>query len=224
MGGSVPSQTATQTFQAYTPNSLDWANFKLAKEKQKLQMEYYRPLLEDALAKRALYKGVMANNPESLRQFAGLPVGASPEQVNALVQRNMVGNVANAPPQVRPKATAMQQAATGGIMQVRKFASGGKLKLAPAPKNETPEQRYKRLMDFENAGGKLNKAQKSYVGNYNEYDDNAKDGGYAIDYKTGMPVPPKLPSNATKAEREAANQKFADYTGLAINQIGRAHV
>jgi len=225
MGGSVPSSTATQTFQAYTPNALDWANFKLAKEKQKLQMEYYRPLLEDALAKRALYKGVLQGNPESLRQFAGMPQGASQQQVMDIIQRRQGVNP-NAPPPVVPK-TAVQKAATGGIMQVRKFAPGGSNqkpkapKLAPAPKNETPEQKYKRLMDFEGAGGKLNQKQKSYVANYNEYDDNAKDGGYSIDYKTGQPVPPKLPSNATKAEREAARQKFADYTGLDLNAKGK---
>lgn len=274
MGGQAPIPTSTQSFQAYTPNDLDWANFKLKKQLQNLQMQYYQPLLEDTLERRSLYKGIMGNDPESLRKFVGLPSGASPERVNALVKRSF-GVASNVPKQVLPTNT--QTAAKGGIMQLRKFAPGGSTEtpeakfkrlealaasgkkltptqqayrknysatvasggtpslsngkvavektkppvLKPAPKNETPEQRYNRLMDFENAGGKLNATQQQYVSNYNEYDDNIEKGGYSIDYKTGMPVAPKLPSNATKAERDAANKKFSDATGLQVGDNGK---
>lgn len=221
MGGQAEIPRSTESFQAYTPNKLDWANYKLKKQLQDLQMQYYKPLLADTLERRSLYKGVLNNDPESLRQFSGMPQGATQQQVLDRINAYRGRGTPN-PTMPNPQMPAkMQNAAKGGIMQLRGYSNGKKVTLKPAPKNETPEQRYKRFMDFENAGGKLNNTQKQYVANYNEYDDNIEKGGYSIDYKTGMPVAPKLPSNATKAERDAANKKFSDATGLQVESNGK---
>ncbi len=135
-----------------------------------------------------------------------------------------------------------RKAAQGGLMALRGYSSGGspkatnapkkdapkknapekqkppaKPKLAPPPKNETAQQRTDRLMAFENAGGKLNKQQKDYVSNYTEY----AGKGYPINPKTGMPTPPKLPSNATKKQKEEAMKKFTEATQLDVNDKGK---
>jgi hypothetical protein len=79
--GQPAIPTETQSIQAYNPNALDWANFALKQQMQGLQMQYYTPLLKDTMEKRKLYKGVVNNDPEALRQFAGMPKGATPQQV-----------------------------------------------------------------------------------------------------------------------------------------------
>lgn len=166
-------------------------------------------LAKDASYKAQILAGMAKNDPEAQKKF----FGHTPTEADWARIKGGTGKTI-------PNITPTQTAAQGGLMALRGYAPGGKakVKLPPAPKGETPEQRSKRLMDFENAGGQLNKEQKNFVANYAEYSGNMEKGGYTIDYKTGMPVAPKLPSNATKAQREAANQKFADATGLQVGK------
>lgn len=117
-GQSIPQQT--MSVQAYNPNKIDKAKLKMEQEKQALQMAYYRPALEDMLAKRAMFKGVLGGDTGMMRQAVGLPNTASPEQVRAAILRRQ-GIPSTPVTGVMPK----QMAAKGGIMQVRRFADGG---------------------------------------------------------------------------------------------------
>lgn len=87
-------------------------------EQHALQMAYYQPMLQDTLQKRKLFKGVMKNDPQSLRQYAGLPKGTSQEDVMRAINTRM------------GRGTP-QTAAAGGIMRVKKYAEGGKPGLTP---------------------------------------------------------------------------------------------
>ena len=136
MGGAAPIPGSTQSFQAYNPNPLDWQKqkwqqamesamlnlqaqkFGMEAEKHGLQMAYYQPMLQDTLQKRKLFKGVMKNDPQSLRQYAGLPKGTSQEDVMRAINTRM------------GRGTP-QTAAAGGIMRVKKYAEGGKPGLTP---------------------------------------------------------------------------------------------
>jgi hypothetical protein len=101
MGSSVPPSTSSQTFQAYTPNELDWLKFGLQQQMQGLQMQYYTPMLKDTLQRRKLYKGVMEMDPESLRRFAGMPPGAVQQDVMDRINRSR-GIVNDAPAAIQP--------------------------------------------------------------------------------------------------------------------------
>lgn len=136
MGGQAPIPTETQSIQAYNPNALDWANFALKQQMQGLQMQYYTPLLKDTMEKRKLYKGVMNNNPEALRQFAGMPKGATPQQVLDRINTYRGRGTPNPlmPNPQMPNKT--QTAAKGGIMQLKGYAAGKQPKKTTEPKAE----------------------------------------------------------------------------------------
>ncbi len=191
-------------------------------------------LTADASRKAQILAGMAKNDPKAQKAFFG-------RKPTAADWANLKGGTGQPIPQ------PTQKAAQGGLMALRGYSSGGspkatnapkkdapkkdapkknapekqkppaKPKLAPPPKNETAQQRSERLMAFETAGGKLNKQQKGYVANFAEY----ADKGYPINPKTGMPTPPKLPSNATKAQREAAMEKFTADTNLNVNDKGK---
>jgi len=191
-------------------------------------------LTADASRKAQILAGMAKNDPKAQKAFFG-------RKPTAADWANLKGGTGQPIPQ------PTQKAAQGGLMALRGYSSGGspkatnapkkdapkkdapkknapekqkppaKPKLAPPPKNETAQQRSERLMAFENAGGKLNQQQKDYVANFAEY----ADKGYPINPKTGMPTPPKLPSNATKAQREAAMEKFTADTNLNVNDKGK---
>jgi len=181
-------------------------------------------LTADASRKAQILAGMAKNDPKAQKAFFG-------RKPTAADWANLKGGTGQPIPQ------PTQKAAQGGLMALRGYSSGGspkatnapkknapekqkppaKPKLAPPPKNETAQQRTDRLMAFENAGGKLNQQQKNYVSNFAEY----ADKGYPIDPKTGMPTPPKLPSNATKKQKDAAMEKFTAATNLNVNDKGK---
>lgn len=177
MGSSVPASSSSQTFQAYTPNELDWLKFGLQQQMQGLQMQYYTPMLKDTLQKRKLYKGVMDADPESLRQFAGMPKGATNQQVMDMIRRRQGVNP-NVPPAIQPNPqmpggapNAKQGKAAGGIMQAKRYAEGGKPGLNPEQ-----AQFLKKMADLKAKGQEPTEAQKKRLN--------------TIETKTGRDVSP----------------------------------
>ncbi len=148
-GQSIPQQT--MSVQAYNPNKIDKARLKMEQEKQALQMAYYRPALEDMLAKRAMFKGVLGGDTGMMRQAVGLPNTASPEQVRAAMLRRQ-GIPSTPVTGVTPK----QMAAKGGIMQLRKYSAGGKA----TSLNSTQKQFVKDMAKLMDSGKELSQAQQ----------------------------------------------------------------
>lgn len=158
MGGqSIPQQT--MSVQAYNPNKIDKAKLKMEQEKQALQMAYYRPALEDMLAKRAMFKGVLGGDTGMMRQAVGLPNTASPEQVRAAILRRQ-GIPSTPVTGVTPK----QMAAKGGIMQLRKYAAGGKA----TSLNSTQKQFVKDMAKLMDSGKELSQAQQDRLNKIEE--------------------------------------------------------
>lgn len=144
---------------AYNPNKVDKARLKMDQEKQALQMAYYRPALEDMLAKRAMFKGVLGGDTGMMRQAVGLPNTASPEQVRAAILRRQ-GIPSTPVTGVTPK----QMAAKGGIMQLRKYAAGGKA----TPLNSTQKQFVKDMAKLMGSGKELSQAQQDRLNKIEE--------------------------------------------------------
>lgn len=158
MGGqSIPQQT--MSVQAYNPNKIDKAKLKMEQEKQALQMAYYRPALEDMLAKRAMFKGVLGGDTGMMRQAVGLPNTASPEQVRAAILRRQ-GIPSTPVTGVMPKQTA----AKGGIMQLRKYSAGGKA----TSLNSTQKQFVKDMAKLMDSGKELSQAQQDRLNKIEE--------------------------------------------------------
>jgi len=136
MGGQPAVPTETQSIQAYNPNALDWANYALKQQMQGLQMQYYTPLLKDTMEKRKLYKGVVNNDPEALRQFAGMPKGATPQQVLDRINTYRGRGTPN-PTMPNPQMPSeMRKAAAGGIKQLKGNKNGNEPKKTAEPKAE----------------------------------------------------------------------------------------
>lgn len=187
MGGqSIPTQT--MSVQAYNPNKIDKAKLKMEQEKQALQMAYYRPLLEDMLAKRAMFKGVLAGDTGMMRQAAGLPNTASPEQVRASLMRRQ--GVSSTP--VTGIQPNMQLAAKGGIMQLKKYAAGGKA----TPLNSTQKQFVKDMAKLMDSGKELTQAQQDRLNKIEE-----STGVNVSPYSQTGTQPPGDPAIASAATR-----------------------
>lgn len=196
MGGAAPIPGSTSSFQAYTPNALDWQkqkwqqameaamlslqaqNFGIQAEKHALQKVYYQPMLADALAKRKLYKGAMQGDAASLNEFAGLPKGT--KRADAIKHIDAYRGI------------NQKTAASGGIMQLKKYAEGGtteKKKLGLTPEQAAFVQKMAKLSG---SGTELTKAQQAKLN--------------AIETKTGRNVSPytetgtQVPGNAAVAK------------------------
>lgn len=166
--------------------------------------------LKDASRRGQIMRGVNAGDPQALQAYFG-GVAPTPE---------MWAEYRGGAPKTESSET---KAASGGLMSLRGYAPGKtvKPKIAKPAKGETPEQKAQRMNSFIQAGGTLNSAQNKWLSNYNTYAPSIKDGNFGIDYKTGMPAPPKVPQGATKAQRD---QIYADYkkaTGLELNAKGK---
>ena len=157
MGGQVKPPDVNVS--AYNPNKIDKAKLKMEQEKQALQMAYYRPALEDMLAKRAMFKGVLGGDTGMMRQSVGLPNTASPEQVRAAILRRQ-GIPSTPVTGVTPK----QMAAKGGIMQLRKYAAGGKA----TSLNSTQKQFVKDMAKLMGSGKELSQAQQDRLNKIEE--------------------------------------------------------
>ena len=201
MGGAAPIPGSTSSFQAYTPNALDWQkqkwqqameaamlnlqaqNFGMQAEKHGLQMAYYQPMLQDTLQKRKLFKGVMKGDTQSLGQFAGLPKGTS--KADAIRHIDAYRGVNT------------QNAAAGGIMRVKKYAEGGKPGL-------TPEQAafVQKMAKLAESGQELTKAQQDRLNN--------------IETKTGRNVSPYTDVGT----QEPGNKSVASAASTLLGSTG----
>lgn len=198
MGGqSVPTQT--MSVQAYNPNKIDKAKLKMEQEKQALQMAYYKPALEDMLAKRAMFKGVLGGDTGMMRQAVGLPNTANPEQVRAAILRRQ-GIPSTPVTGVMPK----QMAAKGGIMQLRKYAAGGKA----TSLNSTQKQFVKDMAKLMDSGKELTQAQQDRL-NKIETDTGVNVSPYS-QVGTQTPGDPAIASAATRLQTGFTAKNPAD--------------